>query len=251
MRESNPLTPAGLRRSQVIAVSPVRTLPTLWCASRHQRRTRHGGRKGRHVGDLVACVAAVDEATALRHSRSLTSSGKNLNRCLTRKRPRGPRRTHPLAWQVPLSRTNVQKRVSKNSETVLVSSPHASLTARGPCQVHHGFTEPHAVVAHWDPNGRLQLYTPQQVPHYTHRACRPCWTSPCTKSTSSEPSSVAALVGNQTPSLTRCAPLCWPERLDAPSALPLTVRSLLDHRGRHPSHIDVKMTADTRVESRL
>ena len=36
--------------------------------------------------------------------------------------------------------------------------------------VHHGFTEPHAVVAHWDLNGRLQLYTPQQVPHYTHRA---------------------------------------------------------------------------------
>ena len=36
--------------------------------------------------------------------------------------------------------------------------------------VNHGFTEPHAVVAHWDPNGRLQLFTPQQVPHYLHRA---------------------------------------------------------------------------------
>ena len=36
--------------------------------------------------------------------------------------------------------------------------------------VNHGFTEPHAVVAHWDPSGRLTLYTPQQVPHYLHRA---------------------------------------------------------------------------------
>ncbi|MBK8206589.1 MAG: molybdopterin-dependent oxidoreductase [Planctomycetes bacterium] len=36
--------------------------------------------------------------------------------------------------------------------------------------ISHGFTEPHAIVAHWDADDRLQLYTPQQVPHYTHRA---------------------------------------------------------------------------------
>jgi 4-hydroxybenzoyl-CoA reductase alpha subunit len=36
--------------------------------------------------------------------------------------------------------------------------------------ISHGFTEPHAVIAHWDADDRLQLYTPQQVPHYTHRA---------------------------------------------------------------------------------
>ena len=36
--------------------------------------------------------------------------------------------------------------------------------------VNHGFTEPHAVVADWDPSGRLTVYTPQQVPHYLHRS---------------------------------------------------------------------------------
>src|SRR5690606_5144798 len=36
--------------------------------------------------------------------------------------------------------------------------------------ISHGFTEPHAVIAHWDADDRLQLYTPQQTPHSTHHA---------------------------------------------------------------------------------
>ena len=33
--------------------------------------------------------------------------------------------------------------------------------------VNHAFTEPHAVVAHWDPTGRLTLYTPSRF-HTTY-----------------------------------------------------------------------------------
>ena len=80
----------------------------------------------------------------------------------------------PIHWRgkYHLSRTNVQKRVFQEfGDRSLVDDPHAASHGKWSMEgVHHGFTEPHAVVAHWDPNGRLQLYTPQQVPHYTHRA---------------------------------------------------------------------------------
>jgi 4-hydroxybenzoyl-CoA reductase subunit alpha len=129
--------------------------------------------KVRHVGDLVACVAAVDEATAIQALSLFDIEWELLEPVFD---PKKGLEDHdePIHWRgkYHLARTNVQKRVFQEfGDRSLVKAPHAashgSWTMAG---VHHGFTEPHAVVAHWDPNGRLQLYTPQQVPHYTHRA---------------------------------------------------------------------------------
>ena len=129
--------------------------------------------KVRHVGDLVACVAAVDEATAMEALGAIVVDYEELDPEFD------PRKgledvDEPIHWRgkYHVGRTNVQKRVHQAfGDRSKVE--HAAATSRRAWRfegVHHGFTEPHAVVAHWDANGRLQLYTPQQVPHYTHRA---------------------------------------------------------------------------------
>ncbi|MBK9973251.1 MAG: molybdopterin-dependent oxidoreductase [Planctomycetes bacterium] len=70
-------------------------------------------------------------------------------------------------------KTNIHKAVDQEFGDVegafkqAASTPNASFKFDG---ISHGFTEPHAVIAHWDAEDRIQLYTPQQVPHYTHRA---------------------------------------------------------------------------------
>ncbi len=129
--------------------------------------------KVRHVGDLVAAVAAVDEATALEALRlievdyEVLESVHDMVKAIDESE-------HPIhdRGQYHIGESNVQKRVfqefgridkMKNS----AASSSAKWTYAG---VNHGFTEPHAVVAHWDPSGRLTLYTPQQVPHYVHRS---------------------------------------------------------------------------------
>lgn len=69
--------------------------------------------------------------------------------------------------------TNVHKAVDQEFGDVEGAFKSAASIVSGEFKfdgISHGFTEPHAIVAHWDADDRLQLYTPQQVPHYTHRA---------------------------------------------------------------------------------
>ena len=130
--------------------------------------------KVRHAGDLVACVAAIDEATAREAERlieveyeildSIHDMRDGLEDALEPIHDRG---------DYHIGDSNIQKRVFQEFGDVAgmfessVASHKQNWVFAG---VNHGFTEPHAVVAHWDPVGRLTLYTPQQVPHYVHRA---------------------------------------------------------------------------------
>ena len=130
--------------------------------------------KVRHAGDLVACVAAEDEATAREAERlieveyeildSIHDMRDGLNDSEEPIHDRG---------KYHIGESNVQKRVFQEFGDVSgmadssIASHKQNWIFAG---VNHAFTEPHAVVAHWDPTGRLTLYTPQQVPHYVHRA---------------------------------------------------------------------------------
>ena len=129
--------------------------------------------KVRHIGDLVACVAAEDEETALEALRlieveyepfeSVHDMRKGLEDVAEPIHHRG---------EYHIGSSNVQKRVFQEFGNI-EGMADAQASARAEWKfagVNHGFTEPHAVVAHWDPAGRLTLYTPQQVPHYLHRA---------------------------------------------------------------------------------
>ncbi len=129
--------------------------------------------KVRHVGDLVACVAAESEEIAIEALNHIHVDYEVLESIhdmedglLDNEDPIHDRGKYHIG------ESNVQKRVFQQfgHTEAMHEAPFQSKSDWTFAGLHHGFTEPHAVVAHWDPNGRLQLYTPQQVPHYVHRA---------------------------------------------------------------------------------
>lgn len=129
--------------------------------------------KVRHIGDLVACVAAVDEETAM-EALSLIKVEYEVLDSIHDMEEGLEDSEHPIhdRGKYHIGESNVQKRVFQQFGNLsgmknAAASNEADWTFAG---VHHGFTEPHAVVAHWDPSGRLTVYSPQQVPHYLHRA---------------------------------------------------------------------------------
>jgi 4-hydroxybenzoyl-CoA reductase subunit alpha len=204
--------------------------------------------KVRHVGDLVACVAAIDEATALEALNLFDVEWEVLEPVFDPKKGLEDA-DEPIHWRgkYHLAKTNVQKRVFQEfGDRSLVENPHAESHGKwSMAGVHHGFTEPHAVVAHWDPNGRLQLYTPQQVPHYTHRALSTVLDIPMHHINVIRTFVGGGFGGKSDPfPHEMCAAI-----LARKSGRP--VRITFDreevywiNRGRHPSHIEVKMTAD-------
>ena len=129
--------------------------------------------KVRHIGDIVACVAAVDEETARLAASKVQVEYEGLEPIFDM-RDGLKNSTDPIhdRGKYHIGESNVQKRVFQRFGRISdleksMASYDDDWTFKG---VNHGFTEPHAVVAHWDPRGRLTLYTPQQVPHYVHRA---------------------------------------------------------------------------------
>ena len=130
--------------------------------------------KVRHAGDLVACIAAEDEATAREAERLIKVEYEILD-SIHDMREGLEDSENPIHDRgiYHIGESNIQKRVfqefgdvSRMTESSVASHKQNWIFAG----VNHAFTEPHAVVAHWDPSGRLTLYTPQQVPHYVHRA---------------------------------------------------------------------------------
>ena len=130
--------------------------------------------KTRHKGDLVACVAAIDESTALEAVRLIEVEYEVLDSIHDMRKGLDDSK-NPIhdRGQYHIGESNVQKRVFQEFGNISEMIPNSVANHKSNwlfAGVNHGFTEPHAVVADWDPSGRLTLYTPQQVPHYVHRA---------------------------------------------------------------------------------
>jgi len=130
--------------------------------------------KVRHAGDLVACVAAVDEMTA-REAERLIEVEYEILHSIHDMRDGLQDSEEPIhdRGKYHIGESNIQKRVFQEFGDIEGMSKSAIASHKKNwffSGVNHAFTEPHAVVAHWDPSGRLTLYTPQQVPHYVHRA---------------------------------------------------------------------------------
>ncbi len=128
----------------------------------------------RHAGDLVACIAAENEAVA-REAERLIEVEYEILESIHDMRDGLEDSENPIhdRGKYHIGDSNIQKRVFQEfgdiegmHENAIASHKKNWLFAG----VNHAFTEPHAVVAYWDPSGRLTLYTPQQVPHYVHRA---------------------------------------------------------------------------------
>ncbi len=125
----------------------------------------------RFVGDAVAAVAADREEIAdlaleaievlyepLPPVKKMTDALGNKIEALHRKTVEG---------------TNIMKQVEQEFGDVDKAFESADALIENRYEfpgVNHAFTEPHAVCAHFEADGRLTLWSPTQVPHYVHRA---------------------------------------------------------------------------------
>jgi 4-hydroxybenzoyl-CoA reductase alpha subunit len=121
--------------------------------------------KVRHVGDEVAAVAAVDEATAERALKLIEVEYEELPFVLDP--------FEAIAEGAPLIHEryerNINTRVSQNFGDVergFAESHHVREESFIGNHVNQAPLEPHASLATWDSDGTLVLYTSTQVPHY-------------------------------------------------------------------------------------
>jgi 4-hydroxybenzoyl-CoA reductase subunit alpha len=127
--------------------------------------------KVRYIGDIIAAVAASDEATA---DRALELIEVDIEPLPDYPEPKGG--TIPVAEPIHtrgLNGTNIQKEVVQHFGDVdaALAQAHATARVRGTfAGVTHAFTEPMATIAEATPDGRLTVWSATQVPHYLHRA---------------------------------------------------------------------------------
>ena len=204
--------------------------------------------KVRHVGDLVACVAAIDEETA-REAVSLIEVEYEVLDAVHDPKKGLLDVDEPIHWrgQYHIGSTNVQKRVFQEFGD-RSNLENSSATHHGKWKfmgVNHGFTEPHAVVAHWDSNGRLQLYTPQQVPHYAHRALATVLEVPMHQINVVRTFVGGGFGGKSDPFPHEMCAAILARKAGRPVRITFDREEVFwVNRGRHPSHIEVKINAD-------
>ncbi len=129
--------------------------------------------KVRHLGEGVVGVAADDEEIALRAMALIEVEYELLPEYLKPKRGLSGVK-EPIHSRPRLKpESNIHKSVSQHFGDVDAARAAAVQTAGGDFfyeSVNHAFTEPHCTVCLQDADGRLHVYTAQQVPHYLHRA---------------------------------------------------------------------------------
>ncbi len=125
-----------------------------------------------YVGDCIAGVAADDEEIALAACDAIRVTFEELPAFL--KAEDALKECAPELKLHPETRhaSNLQKEVKQNFGDVDAAFAASAHVARGTFHfvgVTHAFTEPHCTIAHYEPTGRLTLWSATQVPHYLHR----------------------------------------------------------------------------------
>ena len=125
-----------------------------------------------YVGDCVAGVAAEDEETALAALEAIDVEYEPLQTFLkaedSLKDIPEELKLHPKTRHA----SNLQKEVNQDFGDVDAAFAKSAHVATGDFRfigVTHAFTEPHCTIAHYEPRGRLTIWSATQVPHYLHR----------------------------------------------------------------------------------
>ncbi|HZI93176.1 MAG TPA: xanthine dehydrogenase family protein molybdopterin-binding subunit [Patescibacteria group bacterium] len=124
-----------------------------------------------YIGDCVAGVAADDEETALDALRLIDVRYEALDPVLTIDDALKPS-SLPIHDKT-VGGTNIQKAVDQDFGDVEAAFASSAFVERHEFKfaaVTHAFTEPHCVIAQFDHDGRLTVWSATQVPHYLHRA---------------------------------------------------------------------------------
>jgi 4-hydroxybenzoyl-CoA reductase alpha subunit len=124
-----------------------------------------------YIGDCVAGVAADDEEIALQALSLIEIEYGDLPEY--RKIEDSLKPAAELIHPGTVDGTNIHKEVDQNFGDVEAARAGSAYVREADFEfegVTHGFTEPHVVIAHYDADDRMTLWSAQQVPHYLHRS---------------------------------------------------------------------------------
>ncbi len=204
----------------------------------------------RYIGDCVAGVAAEDEETALRAVRAIDVEYEELPAILSIEE--GMKTTsHPIHDKT-LDGTNVQKVVEQNFGDVAAAFGEAAFVREGQFRftgVGHAFTEPHCVIAHYDADGRLHVWSATQVPHYLHRALAKVMAMEMHRIRVIRPMVGGAFGGKSDPFPHEMIASLLSRRAGRPVKILFDREEVfLTNHGRHPTRTEMKIALDAEMK---
>ncbi|MCG3133059.1 MAG: 4-hydroxybenzoyl-CoA reductase subunit alpha [Planctomycetes bacterium] len=202
--------------------------------------------KVRYVGDIVAAVAADDEAAAAAAAAAIEVVYERLPEYTDMKKS-AERVAAPIhEWTSDGS--NVQKRVDQHFGDVPGALASAAVAPKATFRfmgVGHQFTEPHAVVGVPEPDGRISLYTPTQVPHYVHKALAKVLEMPMHRIRVFRTAVGGGFGGKSDPFPHEMAVCLLARKVGRPVKLVFDREEVfLTNRGRHPGEISAQIGFD-------
>ena len=203
--------------------------------------------KVRHIGDAVAIVAAEDEWTAIEAARKVEVTYEELPTYFDPMKglKNVAEKIHP---DIGVDGSNVQKHVDQIFGDPDSAFANAAVHVRHTFRfagVTHAFTEPHAVIAHYHPNGRLTVWSATQVPYYVHRALAEVTGLPMHKITVMRPKVGGGFGGKSDPFSHEMATALLAMKLKRPVKLLFDrEESFISNRGRHPTESEIALALD-------
>ncbi|HVL48989.1 MAG TPA: molybdopterin cofactor-binding domain-containing protein [Candidatus Thermoplasmatota archaeon] len=203
--------------------------------------------KARFIGDMVALVAAEDEWTAIQAARLVKVAYERLPDHIDPMKGLKPvqEKIHP---EIGIDDSNVQKHVDQEFGDVDAAFSSSAVVAKRHWRfkgVTHAFTEPHAVIAHHAPDGRLTVWSATQVPYYVHRALAETTGLPMHRITVVRPKVGGGFGGKSDPFAHEMAVALMAMRTGRPVKLLFDRdESFYSGRGRHPTETDMALAFD-------
>lgn len=195
------------------------------------------------IGDGVAAVAADDEETALAALRAIRVDYEPLRAFLDLQDSLEEVPEELRLHKKTVGGTNIHKEVRQNFGDVDGEFERALWKKRMSFRfpgIQHAFTEPLVVIAHYDADERMTVWSAQQVPHYLHRALAKVLEMPMHRIRVIRPTVGGGFGGKSDPFPHEMVAALLSRKCRRP------VRILFDreevfynNHGRHPSKIDV------------
>ena len=201
--------------------------------------------KVRHVGDAVACIAAVDERTADEALRLVKVDYEVLPAVFT---PED-------ALEHPEIKVNERAKVGNITKHVHLQFGEVDEAVEGAAAVvretyrYAGSThvpiEPHCAVARIDADGNLTVWSSTQIPHYVHRELSRVLGIPQSKVRVIQPLLGGAFGGKSDPFALEFCVAKLAMKTGRPVKILYTREEVFyAHRGRHPMKMDVTLALD-------
>ncbi len=204
----------------------------------------------RYIGDGVAAVAAVDEATADEALRRIVVDYEVLDAVLDPEEAlaEGAPLVHTHDWKQRPRISNLCKEVALAFGDVDQALADAAHVVEGEWHYSgntHAAIEPHCALADWSPDGELTLHSATQVGHYLQRTLSRVLDLPAHRIRVIQPAVGGAFGGKSEPfDLELCAAVLARKAGRPVKILYTREEVFYAHRGRHPMDFRMRLGVD-------